>query len=89
MADFQLMTEQQIDKEPNSTFVESPTDELIEDGPSAGDGCWRGCLASPHSKNWFLSLGLWTLVTVQFICLAQLDALCSCYCHYWDESFVL
>ena len=70
-----------------SSFIEQPTPDEIKEGPSGGDGCIDGCLASPHLKNWFLTLGLWTLIVVQFVCLATLTSVCSCHCYFtWDDS---
>ena len=66
--------------------IEAAKPEDIPDRPSEGDGCIDGCLSSPHLKNWFLTLGLWSLIAVQFVCLAQLNSLCSCDCWYWSDS---
>ena len=70
----------------DSSFIGTPTEKQIEEGPSSGDGCWQGFLASPHLKNWFLTLGLWALIITQFVCLIQLNSLCTCDCWYWWGS---
>lgn len=68
----------------SSTAGES---EVKSSSPSQGDGCWAGFVASPHLKNWFLTLTIWTLIAVQIYCQCWIKTLCICDCYIfsWDS----